>query len=157
MPEGDRSTDFGAFGADAGVEVLAAQAVTGKAAAPPSLSSSRHLDTHGGRLVPRWRTSPFLVGKRASPTSGFGHLLGTTNDSELERRNDTLAFPSEEQGDPGRCLLDFQLTPTVELDDTGSAGGESCFLAKEQSWRTGSSVRSLLRWTTRSGPAGDYR
>jgi hypothetical protein len=30
----------------------------------------------------------------------------TTNDSELERRDDKLAFPSEEQRDPGECLLD---------------------------------------------------
>ena len=33
---------------------------------------------------------------------------------------------------------------------TRSAGGDSCFSAKELSWRTGSSVRSLLSWTTRS-------
>jgi hypothetical protein len=32
--------------------------------------------------------------------------LRTTNDTELERRDDTLALPSEEQHDPGQCLLD---------------------------------------------------
>ncbi len=30
----------------------------------------------------------------------------TTNDTGLERRDDTLAFPSEEQRDPGQYLLD---------------------------------------------------
>jgi hypothetical protein len=30
----------------------------------------------------------------------------TTNDTELERGDDTLALPSEEQRDPGECLLD---------------------------------------------------
>jgi hypothetical protein len=30
----------------------------------------------------------------------------TTNDSEAERRADALAFPSEEQRDPGERLLD---------------------------------------------------
>jgi hypothetical protein len=33
--------------------------------------------------------------------------LRTTNDSELERREDTPAFPSEEERDPGQRSLDF--------------------------------------------------
>jgi hypothetical protein len=36
----------------------------------------------------------------------IGRSLGTTNDSELERRDDGLAFPSEEQRDAGQCSLD---------------------------------------------------
>jgi hypothetical protein len=34
------------------------------------------------------------------------HHPGPTNESEFERHDDALAFPSEEQRDPGRCLLD---------------------------------------------------
>jgi hypothetical protein len=34
-------------------------------------------------------------------------LLRTTNDSELERRDGTLAFPSEDERYPGQCSLDF--------------------------------------------------
>jgi hypothetical protein len=30
-----------------------------------------------------------------------------TNNSELERRDDTPAFPSEEERDRGQCSLDF--------------------------------------------------
>jgi hypothetical protein len=35
-------------------------------------------------------------------------LVWTTNDSELERRDDTPAFPSEEERDPGQGSLDFR-------------------------------------------------
>jgi hypothetical protein len=41
----------------------------------------------------------------------------------------------------------------VEMDDDQSAGGDACFLAKEQSWRTAWRTRSLLSRTIRSGAA----
>jgi hypothetical protein len=37
-----------------------------------------------------------------SPTAPLA--LWTSNDTKLERRDDTLAFPSEEQLDLGQCL-----------------------------------------------------
>jgi hypothetical protein len=38
----------------------------------------------------------------SSPPRRCERSLRTTNDSELERRDDTLAFPDEEQRDPGQ-------------------------------------------------------
>jgi hypothetical protein len=51
-------------------------------------------------------TAPRL-GKRASSPAARSLPQGTTNDSELERREDTPAFPSEEERDPGQRSLDF--------------------------------------------------
>ena len=44
--------------------------------------------------------------KRARRHPSVRGSPGTTNDSELERRHDTVAFPSEEQLGSGQCLLD---------------------------------------------------
>jgi hypothetical protein len=43
---------------------------------------------------------------RASPAVPARRSFGTSNDTELKRNDDTLAFPSEEQLDLGQCLLD---------------------------------------------------
>jgi hypothetical protein len=56
---------------------------------------------------PRQRASDYRVaGKSDAPRGAVRASRWTTNDSELERRDDTLAFPSEGQRDPAECLLD---------------------------------------------------
>jgi hypothetical protein len=45
------------------------------------------------------------------------------------------------------------LATRLQRTTTRSAGGDSCFLAKEQSWRTAWRARSLLSRTRSSGPA----
>ena len=59
--------------------------------------------------------------------------------------------------DPPRALdlrqserLHRGATRSPQRTTTRRAGRGCCFSAREQSWRTGSSVRSLLRWTTTS-------
>jgi hypothetical protein len=44
--------------------------------------------------------------KQAPPVVTAARSPWTTHESELERRDDTLALLSEEQRDPGRGLLD---------------------------------------------------
>jgi hypothetical protein len=45
------------------------------------------------------------VAGQPPPSTLTSLLVLTTNESELERRDDAVAFPSEEQRDPGQCLL----------------------------------------------------
>src|SRR5215211_4321816 len=65
-------------------------------------------------------------------------LLTITPDEVLRHAQQSLNRP----GQTGVCA-----TPTTR---NRSAGWDCCFSAKEPSWRTGSSVRSLLGWTTTS-------
>jgi hypothetical protein len=44
--------------------------------------------------------------KQASPRAPGVRPPWTTNEGEPERRDDTLAYPSQEQRDPGQYLLD---------------------------------------------------
>jgi hypothetical protein len=46
------------------------------------------------------------VAEQPPPSTPTSLLVRTTNESELERRDDAVAFPSEEQRNPGQCLLD---------------------------------------------------
>jgi hypothetical protein len=59
----------------------------------------------GEPMAPRSALASVLT--RSSERRYGACPLGTTNDSELERREDTPAFPSEEERDPGQCSLDF--------------------------------------------------
>jgi hypothetical protein len=73
---------------------------------------------------------------RASRNAARKLSLRTTNDSEVERRADALAFPGEEQRDPGECLLDSGQRPTAELDyqrASPSAGVQTPATATETS------------------------
>jgi hypothetical protein len=45
----------------------------------------------------------------------------TTTESGFGRRDDALAFPSEERRDPGQCLLDSPLATTAEFDEFGAS------------------------------------
>src|SRR3954462_5820569 len=58
-------------------------------------------------VIPPSRIILLLLSSREQARRGprTRHPLRTTNDSEVERRDDALAFSSEEQSDPGECPL----------------------------------------------------
>jgi hypothetical protein len=72
------------------------------------LDRNGRCSTQAFALEPCWEAS-------AWPRSLL--LSRTPNESELKRRDDTLAFPSEEHCDLGQCLPRLQLTPTAGLDE----------------------------------------
>ena len=79
---------------------------------------------------------------RGSPTASF-HCISTTGICRAGANHaSTVPVPMR------ACPWPIHTRPLRTT--TRSARGDSCVSARELSWRTGSSVRSLLSWTNRS-------
>jgi hypothetical protein len=103
-------------------------------------------------FAPRCRRAnrPRAAAPRLDGSVFVGHrslVFGKTNESELERRDDTLAFPSEEQRDPGSACS----TPANADCRVGRGAGAQArllLLRKGAVLAHRLARRSLLSWTT---------
>jgi hypothetical protein len=112
-------------------------------------------------FAPRCRRAnrPRAAAPRLDGSVFVGHrslVFGKTNESELERRDDTLAFPSEEQRDPGSACS----TPANADCRVGRGAGAQArllLLRKGAVLAHRLARRSLLSWTNTSSPRAPPR
>ena len=105
----------------------------------PSHSPARRLRLPCG-IAGASARSRTASGPRGQPTARIPPLRGRVRSGDVTRLPQALDERASASPSGARPLG----------TTTRSAGGDSCFLAKEQSWRTAWRARSLLSWTRSS-------